>query len=120
MRLHYVYGIFLFVILALLLPAASAQQRPLLAGTVHDAGGEPVRKARVELLTERGDEVKTYTYTDNDGNYAFRNAQPGVYRVQVKLGTRVLQQKDEDGSATPARRIRVTETPARLKIIVQL
>jgi hypothetical protein len=120
MRLHCVYGISLFVTLALLLPAASAQQRPLLAGTVHDTGGEPVRKARVELLAESGDEVKFYTYTDNDGNYAFRNARPGVYRVQVKLGTRVLRQKAENGSTTPSRKIRVTETPARLKVVVQV
>jgi hypothetical protein len=80
------------LIAAMALIAASISAPPALAqalygaivGTIADQSGAPVPGATV-TATNQGTGLKVDTRTDGDGNYTFRNLQPGVYDLTTSL-----------------------------------
>ena len=80
------------LVAAMALIAASISAPPALAqalyaaivGTIADQSGAPVPGATV-TATNQGTGLKVDTQTDGDGNYTFRNLQPGVYDLTTSL-----------------------------------
>jgi len=80
------------LVAAMALIAASISAPPALAqalygaivGTIADQSGAPVPGATV-TATNQGTGLKVDTQTDGDGNYTFRNLQPGVYDLSASL-----------------------------------
>ena len=80
------------LVAAMALIAASISTPPALAqalyaaivGTIADQSGAPVPGATV-TATNQGTGLKVDTQTDGDGNYTFRNLQPGVYDLTASL-----------------------------------
>ena len=80
------------LVAAMALIAASISTPPALAqalyaaivGTIADQSGAPVPGATV-TATNQGTGLKVDTQTDGDGNYTFRNLQPGVYDLSASL-----------------------------------
>ena len=74
------------MVAAIALIAAAVTAPPALAqalygailGTIADQSGAPVPGTTV-TATNQGTGLKVDTQTDGDGNYTFRNLQPGVY-----------------------------------------
>jgi hypothetical protein len=65
-------------------PAAAQALYGSIVGTVNDQSGSPVPGATV-TADNKGTGLKTDTQTDGDGNFTFRNLQPGVYDVTASL-----------------------------------
>jgi len=66
-------------------PPASAQSLyGSIVGTVNDQSGAPVPGATV-TATNTGTGHKVDAVTDGDGNYAFRNLQPGTYDLAISM-----------------------------------
>src|SRR4051812_25066149 len=66
-------------------PPASAQALyGAIVGTINDQSGAPVPGATV-TATNAGTGLKVEAATDPDGNYTFRNLQPGVYDITAAL-----------------------------------
>ncbi len=65
------------------MPAAKETGKASLEGRViREPGGEPLKKAIVELIAENQEEGGNYTATsDQDGHFAIRGIQPGRYRM---------------------------------------
>src|SRR5713226_2884329 len=81
-----VFRVFLsLVCLGVLLPAASAQFRASLRGTVTDAQGNAVSGATVTLTNTDTGATLTSTSDDN-GVYQFNGLPPAPYRVTVEKG----------------------------------
>jgi hypothetical protein len=80
------------MVAAIALIAAAITAPPALAqalygailGTIADQSGAPVPGATV-TATNQGTGLKVDTQTDGDGNYTFRNLQPGVYDLATSL-----------------------------------
>jgi hypothetical protein len=80
------------MVAAIALVAAAITAPPALAqalygailGTIADQSGAPVPGATV-TATNQGTGLKLDTQTDGDGNYTFRNLQPGVYDLATSL-----------------------------------
>jgi protocatechuate 3,4-dioxygenase beta subunit len=67
-------------------PAAKETGKASLEGTVNkEPGGEPLKKAIVEVIAENQEEGGNYTATsDQDGHFKIRGIQPGRYRMFVE------------------------------------
>ena len=54
-------------------------------GTIQDGGGSPLNEAVINLVSV-DDRSKYYTdYSNEDGNYRFKNVEPGDYMLKVSL-----------------------------------
>jgi len=91
-----------FLLLPHLLPAQSRRAGPLRGVVVDSATRKPLREASVSLLSARDSAYITYTITDGDGQFFFRNLNAGRYRVLVTfVGYRSFSktsQLDEEGA----------------------
>jgi len=67
-------------------PAAKEPAKASLAGSVvKEPGGEPLKKAIIELIGENQEEGGNYTATsDQDGQFNIANIQPGRYKLFVE------------------------------------
>jgi hypothetical protein len=65
-------------------PAAAQTLYGAIVGTVSDQSGAPVPGVTV-TATNTGTSNKADAVTDNDGNYSFRNLQPGTYDLTVHM-----------------------------------
>ncbi len=85
-----------FALIALLLLAQAAAERPanpVIEGRVLRAGsGEPVKKAQVALLPAEGRRQPYGASTDETGGFAFRDIEPGRYRLFVERNGFVRQE----------------------------
>ena len=75
------------VMIAVLIAAPPASAQSLygtIVGTVNDQSGAPVPGATV-TATNTGTGHKVDAVTDGDGNYAFRNLQPGTYDLAIHM-----------------------------------
>ena len=85
---------------ALAVPPAFAQALyGAIVGTITDQSGAPVPGATV-TATNSGTGLKVETVSDKEGNYAFRNLQPGTYDLAISMsGFRELRQTGSRVSA---------------------
>lgn len=78
-----------FLSLALSLPAqqssSASQKMASIAGmVVKDQGGEPVKKANVQVINEDHDSSNYTAITDAEGHFQVESMEPGRYRVFVE------------------------------------
>ena len=74
-----------FASLQTLSPQSSSSSRALLQGIVtKDPGSEPVKKALIELITEKNDGANYTALTAPDGSFRIENVKPGRYRMFVE------------------------------------
>src|SRR6516164_7046061 len=60
-------------------------QASLQGSVVKDPGGEPIKKAIVELIAENQEEASNYTATsDREGHFKIEGIAPGRYRIFVE------------------------------------
>src|SRR5689334_16456687 len=92
---------FLVAMVALALPAWSAERPGTSSGYVRNAGGVPQMGAVVELL---GDAAQTLTvFTDQNGFYSATGLLPGLYNLKVTAASFLPTWKDRIGLHPGAR-----------------
>jgi hypothetical protein len=78
-----IFTVVLFLLLAILNPAATAQQiTGTLSGTVHDTSGAIVPDAQVVLKNEASGDVRT-VMADNSGRFVITAIQPANYSINI-------------------------------------